>query len=45
MSESCANVAAVLAHSNVSHVTISPIDDKLILHYKPLNSRKTHTSR
>lgn len=43
MRESCAatQVAVILAHSNVSHVRIAAIEDKLFIHHEPLEQRNT----
>jgi hypothetical protein len=43
MRESCATtqVAVILAHSNVSHVRIASVDDKLSIHHEPLEQQNT----
>ena len=41
--ESCATtqVAVILAHSNVSHVRIASVDDKLFIYHEPLEQQNT----
>ncbi len=45
MRESCAAtlVAVILAHSNVSHMRIASVDDKLFIHHEPLEQQNTRT--